>query len=91
MPPPATGERLHHHDGIPGSETRAQDVEHHVVVTHGYAAQLFIAGWLGLPLEATDLLGFRLTSGGITELHEDDRLHNRALVQLNDTAHLTAR
>jgi len=106
VPPPATGERMHHHEGIRGSETRAQlatrayaalervlaqEVEHHVVVTHGYAAQLFIAGWLGLPIEAAGLVGFALTSGGITELHQNDRLHNRALVRLNDTTHLTTR
>jgi len=97
---------MHHDEGIRGSETRAQlatrayaalervlaqEVEHHVVVTHGYAAQLFIAGWLGLPIEAAGLVGFALTSGGITELHQNDRLHNRALVRLNDTTHLTAR
>lgn len=106
VPPPEIGDRLHHHEGIAGAETRAQlgarvyaalgrllaqGSGHHVVVTHGFAGQLFIAGWLGLPLQSIGLVGFGLTSGGISEMHQDDRFHNRTLVRLNDTAHLTDR
>jgi probable phosphoglycerate mutase len=41
-----------------------------------------------LPIDAAVLVGFRFSPGGITLLREDDYLHNRGVVQLNDIGHL---
>ena len=103
VPPPEAGDRLHHDEGIPGSETRwtfatrayaaldrilAGDAEHQVVVTHGFTATYLIASWIGMPVESVGFVNFRVTSGGITELREDGFFHNRQLVRLDDVAHL---
>jgi 2,3-bisphosphoglycerate-dependent phosphoglycerate mutase len=103
VPPPATGDRLAHDEGIVGAETRGQlgvrvyaalseirarPVEHQVVVTHGFALTMLVAAWIGMPLRSTGRVAFRATSGGITVLEEDDLFHNRAVVRLDDTAHL---
>ncbi len=103
VPPPATGDRMDHAEGIEGAETRRQfatrvyaavdDVlagscAHHVVVTHGFALTFVVAAWIGMPLEATGHVNVRSTSGGITVLEEDDLFANRAVVRLDDTAHL---
>lgn len=102
-PPPALGDRMRHHEGVPGAETRqtfgariyaavervlASDGEHQVVVTHGFAATYVIAAWIKMPLESTGYTNFQVSSGSISELHEDDFFHNRAVVKLNDVAHL---
>ncbi len=99
--PPAAGDRMHHHEGVAGAETRhdlgtrvyaavervlASDREHQVVVTHGFAATYVIAAWIGMPLESTGYVSFGLSSGSITELREDDFFHNRAVVRLNDVS-----
>ncbi len=101
--PPASGERLHHNEGIPGAETRAQlahrayraldqilarDSSHQVIVTHGTALTFLITAWLRVPLESAGYASFRSTSGGITTLREDDRYHYRTVESLNDTSHL---
>jgi probable phosphoglycerate mutase len=103
VPPPATGDRMHHHEGIDGAETRydlatrvyaalqdilAADCSNHVVVTHGFAHTFVVAAWINMPLESAGSVTFRSSSGGITVLQEDDYFHNRALVTLSDTTHL---
>ncbi len=103
IPPPTTGERLNHDEGIPGAETKLQWVNrvyeamqvilsrpsaHQVIVTHGGSANWVVGAWIGLPIEATAYAAFRFTSGGITVLQEDDYFHNRRIVTLNDTSHL---
>ena len=103
IPPPAVGDRMNHHEGVDGAETRAEAgariyraVEtivarpcvHQVVVTHGMALTFVVSAWIRMPLEAAGYVAFRSTSGGITVLHEDDFFHNRAVVSLNDTSHL---
>lgn len=103
VPPPATGGRMDHDEGIPGAETRRQfarrvyaavdDVlaspcAHQVVVTHGFALTFVVAAWIRMPLEATGSVNLRSTSGGITVLEEDDFFANRAVVRLDDTTHL---
>ena len=100
VPPPETGERMRHDEGLAGAETKwdlatriyasmerilASDAEQQVVVTHGMAATFVIAAWIGMPLESAGLLAFRVTSGSITELRQDDFFHNRQLVRLGDT------
>ena len=103
VPPPPTGERLNHDEGIAGAETKLEWVKrvyeamhvvlarpsaHQVIVTHGGSASWVIGAWIGLPIEATAYASFRSTSGSITVLREDDYFHNRAMVTLNDTSHL---
>ncbi|GAB3133242.1 histidine phosphatase family protein [Amycolatopsis stemonae] len=103
VPPPATGERLDHDEGIEGAETKLEWVtrvyravdgiraaagEHQVVVTHGGSLSWVVAAWLGLPVTACAYASFRASAGGITVLHEDDRFGNRTLHTLNDTSHL---
>ncbi|MFI7000645.1 histidine phosphatase family protein [Nocardia sp. NPDC050175] len=103
--PPAVGERMGHHDGIPGSETMgafgervyaamdtilASDCAHQIVVTHGGALTFAVASWTKLPIEALAYARFHGASGSITELREDDYFRNRQVVRLGDTSHLTA-
>lgn len=105
VPPPAVGDRLRHHDGPAGSETRldvavraylattdalALDVDALVVVTHGFTAGLVVAAWIGMPVEAAGHVAFPVPSGSITTLREDGFFHNRAVVTVGDTTHLTA-
>ena len=104
LPPPPTGDRMNHHEGIAGAETkhdfaaRIYDVvsailssscSHHVIVTHGGALTFVLAAWIDLPLEAAGYISVLSSSGGITVLEQDDFFHNRAVVSLNDTWHLT--
>lgn len=103
VPPPATGERMNHDEGIPGAETKlelgtriyramgeitARDSEHQVVVTHGGALTFALAAWIRLPLAAAGYVAFNATSGGITHLREDDFYFNRQVVALNAVDHL---
>ncbi|WP_433665336.1 histidine phosphatase family protein [Nocardia sp. CA-128927] len=103
--PPAVGERMGHHDGISGSETmgafgervyaamdaiQSSDCAHQIVVTHGGAITFAVASWTRLPIEALAYARFNGPSGSITELGEDDYFHNRQVVRLGDTRHLTA-
>lgn len=103
VPPPATGDRMHHHEGVDGAETRydvasrvyaafddilAVGCRHQVVVTHGFAHTFVVAAWINMPLESAGSVTFRSSSGGITVLQEDDYFHNRAVVTLSDTTHL---
>ncbi|MEV6570239.1 histidine phosphatase family protein [Streptomyces sp. NPDC051577] len=103
VPPPATGDRMGHDEGIEGAETRAafagriyeamdgilrHPYEHQVIVTHGFALTFVVAAWIGMPLDSLGHVNFRVASGSITHLREDDFFHNRQLVRLGDTRHL---
>lgn len=103
VPPPATGDRMNHDEGIEGAETKldlatrvyrametitSRPCDHQVIVTHGFVLTFVIGAWIRLPLAAAGYASFRSTSGGISCLHEDDFFHNRAVVTLNDTSHL---
>ncbi|PPB48684.1 histidine phosphatase family protein [Arthrobacter pityocampae] len=103
-PPPADGDRMHHRDGIDDSETRfewanrtysaLQKILVHgardaVVVTHGGTATYLIAAWIGLPLEHAGYVKFTVAPGSITYLREDDFFHDRQVVALNQTSHLS--
>lgn len=59
-----------------------------VVVTHGYALTFLVAAWVGMPLEAAGYINLKSNSGGVTHLREDDVRFNRAVLRLNDVAHL---
>lgn len=101
--PPETGDRMHHRDGVHGSETRwdvatriyagidrvlARDAQNHVVVTHGGAATFLIAAWIQMPIAATGHVHFRVSPGSITVLQENGLSGSRQVVTLNDTRHL---
>ncbi|MGW6130908.1 histidine phosphatase family protein [Cellulomonas sp. NPDC055163] len=103
VPPPASGDRLRHDEGVAGaepwltfarrvyagvSEVLSRPRDHQVVVAHGGSGQLVVAAWLGIPVEATGYARFRLPAGSITELREDGRFHNREVTELGSTAHL---
>ena len=101
--PPRVGDRMDHWEGIAGAETRRQVAQriyramdrllarpgsHQIIVTHGGALTFVVAAWIGMPLDAASYVAVRPTSGGITHLAEDDVSANRAIISLNDTAHL---
>ncbi|MFI7064423.1 histidine phosphatase family protein [Kribbella sp. NPDC050124] len=103
VPPPATGERMDHDEGLAGAETKLEWVRRvyrgmdqimsapaptTIVVTHGGSASPVIAHWLRIPWDALAYASFRVETGSITHLREDDYFHNRTLVELNDTTHL---
>jgi len=105
LPPPPTGDRMNHQEGIAGAETRhdfaarvydavdailSSPCSHQLVVTHGFALTFVVAAWIHLPLESAGYANMRASSGGITVLEQDDFFHNRTVVSLNDTAHLAA-
>ncbi|MFF0344847.1 histidine phosphatase family protein [Kribbella sp. NPDC004875] len=103
IPLPEYGDRLGHHDGPAGAETRMelverlypalddivkQPVSNQVVVSHGSASSYLIAAWIGMPMMSTDRVFFPLTSGGITTLVRNDSHFSHQVVSLNDTRHL---
>lgn len=103
LPPPLSGDRMRHHDGVAGSETRlewagrayaalermlAEEAGDVVVVTHGGTASYLIAAWIKLPLADAGYAKFRVSPGSITHLREDDLCRDRQVVTLNDIGHL---
>ena len=104
VPPPAVGDRMEHDGGVQGAETTmafarrvyaAMDAilesscEHQVIVGHGYALTFVVASWIRMPIESLGYVSFRAASGSITVLREDDYFHNRQVVSLGDTRHLS--
>jgi probable phosphoglycerate mutase len=103
VPPPASGERMDHYEGLAGAETKAEwvhrvyramdriaadDASEKVIVTHGGSATFVIAHWIGVPIDALEYVHFHVAPGSITHLREDDYFHNRSVVSLNDISHL---
>ncbi|OBB87131.1 histidine phosphatase family protein [Mycolicibacterium peregrinum] len=103
--PPARGDRLAHREGLRGAETKeefarriyaameaitAADVSHQVIVTHGFALTFVIAAWIKMPLASVGYVNFAGKAGSITTLYEDDRFHNRQVLELSATQHLAA-
>ncbi|MBK5221325.1 MAG: histidine phosphatase family protein [Acidimicrobiia bacterium] len=103
VPAPAEGDRMTHDEGVPGSETKAafaariyesvegilaRPAERQIVVTHGFALTFVVACWIKMPMSATGYVNLRASSGGITELEDDDFFHNRRVVRLDDVGHL---
>ncbi len=41
-----------------------------------------------MPIESAGSVNYRLTSGGISVLREDDFFHNRQIASLNEVSHL---
>jgi probable phosphoglycerate mutase len=103
IPLPEYGDRLGHHDGPVGAETRMALVErlypalddilrrpvaNQIVVSHGSASSYLIAAWIGMPRASTDRVFFPLTSGSITTLLRNDTHYSHQVVTLNETEHL---
>ncbi|MFI6829155.1 histidine phosphatase family protein [Kribbella sp. NPDC050241] len=103
IPLPEYGDRLGHHDGPAGAETRMALVErlypalddivrrpvaNQIVVSHGSASSYLIAAWIGMPMTSTDRAFFPLTSGSITTLLRNDTHFSHQVVSLNETQHL---
>ena len=103
VPPPRTNGRLDHRDGIADAESKREfitrvyratqriidrDCATQVVITHGFAMTFVVSAWIGLALEDAAYVSFKSTPGGITHLFEDDELHNRSVMRLNDTTHM---
>ncbi|HIY66165.1 MAG TPA: histidine phosphatase family protein [Candidatus Agrococcus pullicola] len=95
--PPAQGERLDHDEGIEGGETKRAWIErahaavariertdagHRVIVTHGGTASWVIMAWMRIPIDACAYAMFKMPSGSVTILEEDNRFHSRTLVTL---------
>ncbi|WP_454294817.1 histidine phosphatase family protein [Salana multivorans] len=100
VPPPASGDRLDHVEGIEGAETMRQCLErvygavarieaeparYRIVVAHGGTAGFVVSAWMGIPLEACSSARFRTPTGSVTILEQDDRFDNRSLVALGLT------
>ncbi|MGW0903104.1 histidine phosphatase family protein [Streptomyces sp. NPDC002853] len=105
IPPPFVGELMDHDEGVEGAETKAQWVhriyaamdeilqrpcEHEIIVTPGGSLTFVLASWIKMPIESADCVSFRAPSGSTTTLREDDFFHNRRVVSLGDTRHLSA-
>jgi probable phosphoglycerate mutase len=103
IPLPEYGDRLGHHDGPAGAETRlalverlypalddilSRPVETQIVVSHGSASSYLIAAWIGMPMLSTDRGFFPLKSGSITTLRRNDTHFSHQVVALNETQHL---
>jgi probable phosphoglycerate mutase len=102
-PLPAVGDRLRHHDGVSGSETRLDlatrvyaavgrvidhGAEDSVVVTHGGTATFVIAAWVGMPLESLGSVKFKVSPGSISVLRQDGVAGDRQVISLNELGHL---
>jgi 2,3-bisphosphoglycerate-dependent phosphoglycerate mutase len=100
---PRIGDRMNHNGSIRGAESKyafasriygamdvitAEDFDHQVIVTHGFALTFVVAHWIRMPLESASFIHMQSTSGGITRLVEDDVFHNRTIVSVNSTDHL---
>jgi probable phosphoglycerate mutase len=105
QPPPPVGDRMEHDEGLRGAETKRQFArriyafmddllrdrcEHQVLITHGYAVTFIVAAWIKMPAESLGYVNFRVPSGSITVLREDDYFHNRQVASLGDSYHLNA-
>lgn len=104
IPLPEYGDRLGHHDGPAGAETRLalverlypalddilrRPVENQIVVSHGSASSYLIAAWIGMPMTSTDRVFFPLTSGSITTLHRNNTHFSHQVISLNETSTYT--
>jgi probable phosphoglycerate mutase len=100
---PKYGDRLGHHDGPAGAETRMALVERlypalneilrrpvttQIIVSHGSASSYLIAAWIGMPMTLTDRAFFPLSPGSITTLLRNDSHFSHQVVSLNETQHL---
>ncbi|ODT79447.1 MAG: phosphoglycerate kinase [Pelagibacterium sp. SCN 64-44] len=96
-------DRMDHHVGIEGSETRrdvakrvyrslddilSRPCETQIIVTHGFTLTMVICAWMKLPMDAVGFASFPAGPGSITHLQEDDFWRNRAVRLLADRSHL---
>jgi probable phosphoglycerate mutase len=103
VPPPAVGDRMAHDGGLLGAESNARlaqriyaavdaivrrPCEHQIIVTHGFALTFVVAAWIKMPVDSLGHVVFRVRSGSITTLREDDFHRSRRVERLGDTRHL---
>ncbi len=103
IPLPEGADRLHHDEGIDGAETRLDAArrayaamqrihdstgENQVIVTHGGQATYLLAAWLGVPIDSVGRVHFKVSSGGISLLRDQDDFQSHQLTFLNETSHL---
>lgn len=103
IPPPAVGNRMEHDQGVPGAESNASlaqrinesmdeisehPCEHQIIVTHGFSLTFVVASWIKMPIESLGYVVFKVPSGSITTLREDDLYRSRQVIHLGDTRHL---
>lgn len=104
VPPPIIGDRMQHNEGLRGAESRAtfahriytamdeilkSHCEHQIIVTHGFAVTFILTSWIKMPIDSVGYVNFRVASGSITTLCEDDFFHNRQIASLNEIQNLT--
>ncbi len=102
--PAPDDDRLDHHCGIDGAETRrdvatrvfpcveaivSRPCATQIIVTHGFTLSMVIAAWMKIPIEACGFVSFPAKSGSITHLRQDDFFQSRAVIGLADASHLT--
>lgn len=63
--------------------------DHQIIVTHGGATTFVVAAWIQMLIESLGDVTFKTPPGSITTLCEDDVLHDRQVVRLGDTSHLS--
>jgi broad specificity phosphatase PhoE len=101
--PAPDNNRLDHHCGIEGAETRREVAARvfpcvnaimdrpcatQIIVTHGFTLSFVIAAWMKIPIDAAGFLSFPAKSGSITHLRQDDFFRSRAVIGLADVSHL---
>jgi len=59
-----------------------------IAVTHGFISTFLIMAWLRVPVENMDYGDFKVSSGGVTLLNEDDFWRNRNIVYTNKMDYL---
>lgn len=59
------------------------DVEHTIIITHGFAASFLIGALQRIPVDSMSFISFKIPPGGVAELIEDDIFKNVTLTQLN--------
>jgi probable phosphoglycerate mutase len=59
-----------------------------IAITHGHISSFLIMAWLKVPVENMDYGDFKVSSGGVTLLNEDDLWGNRNIVYTNKMDYL---
>jgi probable phosphoglycerate mutase len=59
-----------------------------IAITHGFISTFLIMAWLKVPVENMDYGDFKVSSGGVTLLNEDDFWGNRNIVYTNKMDYL---
>lgn len=58
-------------------------IDNSIIVTHGFAATFLIAALQRIPTDHMGFISYKMSSGAVTELVEDDLFRNVTLTRLN--------